>query len=214
MIFLGVIILIATIDQLILFNLLAIGYLLYNRHYKRAVKSILLVLIVTAFHFYSLITDYQSLKFFGFFTFLILRFGPVIMFASILQEVPSGQMISSLQKLKIPKNILITLVVTLRFFPIIKMENDTIQISAKLRGLSFSQPKNWLHPLNSFEYTFVPLMMRTLKITDELAASAMTKGIDYPKKRTSIYESRLSRDDILITCLVFSCSVIILFVRF
>ncbi|WP_342757199.1 energy-coupling factor transporter transmembrane component T [Kineothrix sedimenti] len=213
LVFIGIIILVSDVNRLILLNLLALSYLLYNGHMKGAIKTSVMLMVVVVFHFYILKSDYQVLKFVGFFTFLILRFSPVIMFASVLQEVPSGKMISSLQNLGIPKNILITLAVTLRFFPIIKVENESIQMSAKLRGLSLSQPKNWLHPLNSFEYTFVPLMMRTLKITDELAASAMTKGIDYPEARTSIYDSRIKFSDIAVGCTIVTCGIAIFFTK-
>lgn len=213
LIFLGLIILISDINQLAMLNLLAVIYLMYNRRFFASVKLLFLIAIIIIFNYYASSTDYQFFKYLGFFVFLILRISPVIAFASILQEVPSGKMISSLQKLGIPQNILITLAVTLRFFPIIKKENKIIQSSAKLRGLSFKQISNWLHPLNSFEYSFVPLMMRTLKITDELAASAMTKGIDSPRKRTSIYENQLKGSDCLLAGCVIAFSVLILFIK-
>jgi energy-coupling factor transport system permease protein len=108
---------------------------------------------------------------------------------------------AAMQSLKLPKNFILTLAVTLRFFPIIKMENDTIQMFARLRGLSYSQSRNWLRPLQAFECTFVPLMMRTMKITDELTAAAMTKGMDHPGQRTSIYQTRLTSRDLLVVVL-------------
>ncbi|WP_430611613.1 energy-coupling factor transporter transmembrane component T [Enterococcus sp. DIV0876] len=213
LLFLGCIILISGTQQLLMLNVLAGLYLLYNQHYMGAVKLFCLLLILYVLNMYVSATTYQFFKYLGLFVFLILRISPVIAFASVLQEVPSGKLISSLQQLGIPRNILITLAVTLRFFPIIKKENQTIQSSAQLRGLSFKQSRNWLHPLNSFEYSFVPLMMRTLKITDELAASAMTKGIDSPQKRTSIYDNRLRVSDYLIAGCVIAGSLFILGIK-
>jgi hypothetical protein len=42
------------------------------------------------------------------------------MMARILQEVPTGHLMAAMQSLKLPKNFILTLAVTLRFFPIIK----------------------------------------------------------------------------------------------
>jgi energy-coupling factor transport system permease protein len=44
-------------------------------------------------------------------------------------------------------------------------------------------------------------MMRTMKITDELTAAAMTKGMDHPGQRTSIYQTRLTSRDLLVVVL-------------
>ena len=92
--------------------------------------------VTIGFYGYLLITDQQWIKFLGLLCFLILRFGPIITMARVLQEVPTGRLMAALQLLKLPKNLILTVVVTLRFFPIIKLENDTIQMSARLRGLS------------------------------------------------------------------------------
>lgn len=209
LVFLGIAVLLADVRQLLFLNSCSLIYLLLCGKRKEAARDGILLSAVWGIHSLIMISDYQVLKFFAFITFLILRFMPLLILASILQDTPSGKLIASLRKLGIPKQILFTLAVTLRFFPIIQQENSAIQVSAKQRGLSFSQPANWLHPLASFEYTFVPLMMRTLKISDELAASAATRGIDYPGERTSIYEIRLETADyflflVFIACLIFA----------
>ena len=154
-------------------------------------------------------SDHQVLKLSGFFTFLGLRFTPVILVSAILQKVPSGKLVASLQTMNMPKNIIITLAVAMRFLPIMKFEYETIQMSSQLRGLSLRQLKNWLHPLRSFEYTIIPLMMRTLKIADELAASAATKGIDYPKPRTSIYMIHITILDYIILLLFAAANIVV-----
>lgn len=188
-------VLFADIRQLVILNAFSLFYLLLTKPIRQFCISAILVLGVVLLHFKLLETSHQLLRFSAFFSFLFLRFAPVMQFASVLQDLPTGKMMASLQKLRIPKMILITLCVTLRFFPILQFENEMIQISSRLRGLSLRQPKNWLHPLRSFEYSVIPLMMRTLRIADELAASAATKGIDYPDKRSSIYPSSIQLHD-------------------
>lgn len=194
----SILVLCAQMEQLILLNFFALAYLVYAGFFKTACKMGTIIAATVALYFYIVLSDQQWVKFLGFLCFLVLRFGPVIVMARVLQEVSTGRLMAAMQSLKLPKNFILTLAVTLRFFPIIKMENDTIQMSARLRGLSYSQPKNWLRPLQAFEYTFVPLMMRTMKITDELTASAMTKGIDCPGQRTSIYQTHLSVKDLML----------------
>jgi len=194
----SILVLFARMDQLILLNFFALFYLLYAGLIQTAIKMSAVIAATVALYIYIVTADQQWVKMLGFLCFLVLRFGPVIIMARVMQEVPTGRLMAAMQSLRLPKNFILTLAVTLRFFPIIKLENDTIQMSARLRGLSYSQPKNWLRPLQAFEYTFVPLMMRTMKITDELTAAAMTKGIDCPGQRTSIYQTRLSNKDLLL----------------
>lgn len=194
----SVLVLCAGMGQLILLNVFALFYLVYAGLYQTACKMGAVIAATVALYGYMLLSDQQWVKFLGFLCFLVLRFGPVIIMARVLQEVPTGRLMAAMQSLRLPKNFILTLAVTLRFFPIIKMENDTIQMLARLRGLSYSQPRNWLRPLQVFEYTFVPLMMRTMKIADELTVSAMTKGIDCPDQRTSIYQTRLTSKDLIL----------------
>ncbi len=207
MAFCGIAALFFSIQQLLILNLAVVVYLMYCGEWKQGLTALLIIGILYGTHHIIVSSDNQILKYFGFFTFLGLRFCPLIALASVLQKTPSGQLMSSLQQLRLPKALLITLAVSLRFFPMIKQENQTIQMSAKLRGLSLKQPANWRHPLLCFEYTFVPLMMRTLRISDDLAAAAMTKGIDFQAPRTSIYSSRLTRRDISVLLLLGLCCI-------
>lgn len=210
----SILVLCAQMDQLILLNVFGIFYLIYAGLFQTAFKFGAVIAATTALYFYILSSDQQWVKYVGFLIFLVLRFGPVLIMARVLQEVPTGRLMAAMQSLKLPKNFILTLAVTLRFFPIIKLENDTIQMSARLRGLSYLQPRNWLRPLQAFEYTFVPLMMRTMKITDELTVSAMTKGIDHPGQRTSIYQTRLASKDLLLVVLFIGYAVSIFTFRF
>lgn len=48
------------------------------------------------------------------------------------------------------------------------------------------------------EYVVVPLIFRSIKVGDELAAAAIVRGIENPGKKQSYYETRMSRTDIVI----------------
>lgn len=112
---------------------------------------------------------------------------PTFIIASGLSKVPSGQLLASLQKLKIPDSILLTLTVALRFFPILRAESKIIGENVRIRGISLKSPKNWLRLNQMFEYAIIPLLMRTIRLADDLSASATTRGIDAPCKKTSHY---------------------------
>jgi len=162
-------------------------YLCIQGYYKKTIQYLLIICTLFLIQYGISHVNVNILTFIGFTTFIVLRFMPVFMGAYSLGRVPSGKLIAALQRIRLPMGILITLAVSSRFMPVIRLEFDAIQVSAKLRGVSITSPKNWLRPLSTFEYTIVPLLMRSLKISDELAASATTKGIDFPGKKTSIY---------------------------
>ncbi|WP_148497781.1 energy-coupling factor transporter transmembrane component T [Paenibacillus senegalensis] len=146
----------------------------------------------------------------AFFSLLGLRLLPVLMAAVSLGRVPAGQLIVALRTVRIPMGVLVALAVSTRFLPILRLEQEAIQTNARLRGVSAASPRNWLRPLRTFEYTIVPLLMRSLKIADELAASAATKGIDHPGPKTSLYPVALRWQDAAVL-LVYSCCLIALF---
>ena len=51
------------------------------------------------------------------------------------------------------------------------------------------------HSMDTLEYAIVPMVFRSLKIADELAASAIVRGIESPYKKESYYVSRIAALD-------------------
>ncbi|KAA6449340.1 energy-coupling factor transporter transmembrane component T [Bacillus swezeyi] len=144
---------------------------------------------------YILTDQYLTISFLRYISmilFIILRISPTLMIASSLTKVPPGKLLAGLQKIKIPDSLLLTLTVALRFFPVLKAEAKIINENAAIRGISGKQMHNWLHATRLFEYTIVPLLMRTIKLADELSSSAATRGIDAPFQKTTIYTIRFS----------------------
>lgn len=162
-------------------------YLFAQGIVKATIRYLAVTLLLYLLQIWVSSSSLEILNFLRFLTFLGLRFMPVLMAALSLGRVPSGKLIAALRTLRLPMGFLVALAVGFRFMPVMKLEYEAIQVSAKLRGVSVASPRNWLKPLSTFEYTIVPLLMRSLKISDELAASAATKGIDYPGRKTSIY---------------------------
>jgi energy-coupling factor transport system permease protein len=110
---------------------------------------------------------------------------PTVFFASgMLATTKVSDLIGGMQKLHIPKVIVIPFAVTLRFFPTAKEEFSCIRDAMKLRGLAFS-----------VERALVPLMLRSANIAEELSAAAVTRGIESDLKRSSMNELRMKFPD-------------------
>ena len=53
-------------------------------------------------------------------------------------------------------------------------------------------------PIKYIEYTLVPLLMRMIKISDELSASALIRGLDSDEKRVTLTELQFRKTDLMI----------------
>lgn len=102
---------------------------------------------------------------------------------------------TALQNMHFPKGAIITLAVVFRYLPTVSDEFRSIKNTMKLRGVGLTFKYIILHPIKTGEYAIVPLIIRSMKIADELAASAMTRGLDLETKRTSYREIRLRLKD-------------------
>lgn len=91
-----------------------------------------------------------------------------------------------------------------RFFPTIREEYSAIHDAMRLRELS---TKN---PLSMLEYRLVPLLMCIVSIGNELSASALTRGLNSPVKRTNVCPIGLGWIDF--AALIFSAVCIIVFI--
>jgi energy-coupling factor transport system permease protein len=114
---------------------------------------------------------------------------PTVFFASgLMATTKVSELVSAMQKLRIPKAIVIPFTVTLRFFPTAKEEFAAIHDAARLRGLRFSM-----------ERTLIPMMLRCANIAEELSAASVTRGIERAGRRTSMRELRLGAADFCVT---------------
>lgn len=119
----GCLVMVADVQGLLLVILFSAGYLLMNRNVKKAIRLLLAGSLL--FWGYQTVTV-SSLtygKTLGLLFFLLLRFLPILTIAGTLRQVPIGKLMLGLQQLRLPKNFVVTLLVAIRFFPLLKMEN-------------------------------------------------------------------------------------------
>ena len=112
--------------------------------------------------------------------------------AYLLAKIPSGKLTASLRKMPIPTRIMLVLIVMLRFAPTVLHEFGEVREAMKIRGFLKSVGNVLRHPMDTLEYAIVPMVFRSLKIADELAASAIVRGIESPYKKESYYVSRIA----------------------
>jgi energy-coupling factor transport system permease protein len=89
---------------------------------------------------------------------------------------------AAMRKMHVTEKLAIPLSVMFRFFPTVREEYIAIHDAMRMRGVSLAGGK----PLKMLEYRFVPMMMCSLKIGEELSAAALTRGLGSLVKRTNI----------------------------
>lgn len=119
-----------------------------------------------------------------------------------------SEFVASMERMHIPKQIIIPFSVMFRFFPTIKEESSSINDAMKMRGISFGKTRGG--PVAMLEYRLVPLFISCVKIGDELSMSALTRGLGSPARRTNICDVGFHVQDILYFLL--GCVVLTLFI--
>ena len=95
----------------------------------------------------------------------------------------------------------IPLVVMFRYIPTLRIEYRQIRSTMDIRGISDTVWKRVCHPLATIEYILIPLLMRCLKVTDELAASGTTRGLELECKRYALRPIRFAWPEIVVSLL-------------
>ena len=100
-----------------------------------------------------------------------------VSFAAVLADRPAGAVLEVLSSMRIPKIAGISAVILFRFFPTIRYELTAIRNSLKFRGVGVHPAGILLHPYRNFKLTLIPLLIRTVKISEEMTAAAMVRGV-------------------------------------
>ena len=109
----------------------------------------------------------------------------------------------SLTRLKVPYRYSFTLIIALRFLPLFDLENNTVRMAQKSRGLSIEL--GGIKKLRrSIRYTFFPLIISALSKVESLSISMDGRGFGYADSRTHLRESHWRRLDSVVFALVIS----------
>ena len=114
------------------------------------------------------------------FLFMVLRILMMVMAAQPVIGMPPGEVVAVFKKIHAPDGIALPVTFMLRFFPTVRSEFSDVFASLRLRKLL-----SWKHPLDAMEYIVTPVIFRSSRIAEELAASAESRGISNPGKHIS-----------------------------
>ncbi len=125
---------------------------------------------------------------------------PCIALACVLiSQYNSARLLAALEKLKVPRVLVVAVTITLKYIPTFKREFSYITESMRLRGIAFT----WKKPIQSFKYFIVPQLFRCAALAEEVTAAGLVKGIDAPVKRTAYYEEKMTCfDSVVLTVFI------------
>ena len=117
----------------------------------------------------------------------------IVMGEYLLGTTSVSEYISAMERLHMPGEITIPMSVMFRLFPTIGAEWKSIRRAMGMRGISLGGVRAGLF----LEYQMVPMMTSSVRIGEELSASALTRGLGAPVKRTNICRIGFRLQDIL-----------------
>lgn len=126
----------------------------------------------------------------------VIKMVPIVMMGRwVLKTTQMDDLTVALQRMKIPQSVIISFVVMFRYIPTLGTEYRMIRNTMAIRGICDTVWKKILHPIATVEYILIPLLMRCLKVTDELAASGTTRGLELEKTRYAIQPIEFGRKE-------------------
>lgn len=157
------------------------------------------VLFVALFFYYHAITNLRLpflqgtlFSLLGVAAFIIQRILPFLMLAVVIRDRKNiSEITASLERCRLPKGIILSMTVMLRYFPSMKEELRIIIEAMKLKGIDTSWRGVLLHPIRMLEYVVVPMLFRSLRTAEEFSCAALVKGIEHPGRRSSYFDVRL-----------------------
>lgn len=127
------------------------------------------------------------------------------MFYFLLLTTTVSEFVAAMDCLHISKKFTVPVSVMFRFFPTIREEYSAIRDAMRLREVGA-----WRNPIDMLEYRMVPLLMGLVSIGNDLSASALTRGLNSPVRRTNVCPMGLHWQDG--AALIFCISVFIVFI--
>lgn len=141
---------------------------------------------------------------------LVYKMIPILAATLLLFAIPSAKLTAGIRQLPIPANVQLMLTVMLRFAPTVASEAADIRDAMRVRGFLGSPAAIFRNPLNTLEYTIVPLVFRELKLADEISAAAVVRGIESPCPKHAYYVNTMRVTDVVFgsACLALGAAVV------
>lgn len=144
-----------------------------------------------------------------------------VLFVSVLHMVPPftvgcalftlspSAIMCALDRWHVPQGALIGICMMFRFVSILSFEGRSIVRGIRMRGIFPRAIDAARRPVLAYECVYTPLVMRSLRLSSELAASAELRGIEIGEGRTSVYHVGFSARDAACTLLVIASAAVV-----
>lgn len=173
--------LVTGVGETALLQALAAAYLAANGRVRLALKSCVSFAVICALGFVPLPGLYGVL-----FVSLLHMVPPFTVGCALFTLSPSAIM-CALARWRVPQRVLIGVCMVFRFVSVLSSEARSIMRGIRMRGIFPRAVDVALHPGLAYECFYTPLVMRCLRLSSELAASAELRGIDADGARSSVY---------------------------
>lgn len=132
-----------------------------------------------------------------------------------LSKLASMQdLLAALQAMGAPQEVLIPCMVVLRFFPTIRRDASHLMESLKTRRVLAGRGYALRHPALVCELLVVPLLMRSVRVSDELAASALVRGLGGETRPTMLDSLSFGVKDAVVTALTLASIGVLAWLQF
>lgn len=144
-----------------------------------------------------------------------------VLFVSVLHMVPPftvgcalftlspSAIMCALDRWHVPQGVLVGICMMFRFVSILSFEGRSIVRGIRMRGIFPRAIDAARRPVLAYECVYTPLIMRSLRLSSELAASAELRGIEIGEGRTSVYHVGFSARDAACTLLVIASAAVV-----
>lgn len=95
-----------------------------------------------------------------------------------------SELVAALRAMHVPEQVIIPVLVVIRYFPTLRQECANISDAMRLRGIGTSPRELLAHPRSSVEHVLVPLLASASTTAEELSMACLTKGADNPGPHT------------------------------
>lgn len=186
---------------------------LFFKEWKLLIRtSLTYIVILLVTYLLNLFSDFNVVAIFLLIFSLMIKIYPLYsLFRLWIYRIPLDEIMISLQRLKIPEYIVLTLVVTIRYMPTIFNEGKLIINNIRMQQTKESKKYYITHLGKFIEMIMVPLLIRSGRISDELADSALTKGYSFDQKLSSITEVKFDSIDIFLCVLIIVINSVLIF---
>ncbi len=191
-------------------------YLGISSNFKRMIRFFGIYLFFTAYEvFFAHTVTLQVVDSFLLLTALMFKtlYFPLCAGMALVSSSKVSELICFLRSIRLPKKMIIVLAVLYRFFPVLLTDYKLIKNSLKMKGIGVSRGYYLLHPFKFFEYIFVPYVIISTNIANELSVSCLCRGIDNEEKPTSYIELKFNKIDYLVMIVVTIIFCFIMFMR-